>query len=128
MNRAEEILRKHEQGYTYTALAKEYGITAQTCKVQCKKALERRELQVNEIYKALCYVNDDENRNVRTIHMLRRNGITSTEDFLNLSVKQLKKYRDCGPVTIAVIQQAQNYILSSSGEGNDGTLCAADIM
>ena len=128
MNRAEEMLRKHEQGYTYAALAKEYGITAQTCKNHCNKALEKRELQVNEIYKALCYVNDDENRNVRTIHMLRRNGITSTEDFLNLSVKQLKKYRDCGPVTIAVIQQAQNYILSSSGERNDGTLCAADIM
>lgn len=116
MTRNEEILLKYEQGMTYSAIAREYGISPTVCRKICKMEIKHREMYKNEIFTALYAINNDKVRSARVFMMLFRNGVRTLNEFLSLEPKQMKDFRACGPLAINNILLAQDYIAESYSE------------
>jgi len=110
MTRNEQISQDREAGLSYAALSAKYGISPTTCKKIYEKNIQGIELMQDEIFKALCAINDDMRQNKRVYMMLTRNNIHTTEEFLAITERICKKFRNCGPQAIEIIRLAQEYI------------------
>ncbi len=110
MDIADEIYKEREQGVTYPELSKKYGISAAACRKRYEASKKKYELQKNEIFLALQAINGDEGKNVRVFNMLKRSGVDTVEQFIALTEKDYRRFRDCGDLAAQIIRLAQSYI------------------
>ena len=64
---------------------------------------KKEELKNHRYYQLLISLTDNEEMITRTIHVLERNNLDSTEALLNVSRKELFKCRNCGEVMVELI-------------------------
>jgi len=84
-------------GASYKQLAEKYGITPSRVKDLFEREDKKEKNRSNEIFLLLETFCEDEQLKSKTLTVLERMEATTTEVFLGLDEKKIKKARGCGP-------------------------------
>ena len=96
--RNEELYLDGLRGATYEELAEKYGVSVQRAKDICERESRIVAREDNPLYVAIRDAANDAQLTEKTWTVLTRHGVCTVDDVRKLTDKELKEFRNCGPV------------------------------
>ena len=91
-----QIYEERENGATYAALAKKYGISAKNIRKNCDLMIERTRLKSDIVYNLINSFADDVQFATKTYRLLKKYGYDTKERIVMLNDEDYKRFRGCG--------------------------------
>ena len=115
MNIAErnyQIDEERENGATYVALAKKYGISSKNIRKICDMVVERTKLKSDVVYSLINSFADDTQFATKTYRILKNYGYETKERIVMLGDEDYNRFRGCGTKMTILIKQVIESIVS----------------
>ena len=100
-----QLYKDREKGMTYSELGVKYKISRSRARVIYTKMKKQKELSKCELFILLEYFSDDEKLTGKTYSVFQRERIDTVEKAAQLTQKDYKNMRGCGPKMETLIRK-----------------------
>lgn len=110
VTRNRKIYEEWLKGKTVKELAEKYSVSTSRISDICKREKQKDEYKVNDVYKLIISLCEDEKFCTKTFRVLLKMGVTSEEEIVKLDREILRKTRHCGVVMEELIMRMKELI------------------